>query len=157
MESFSFESVNQFLQAVGQDQAADKQQAMDCISDVLKQDNAIAVPLVLGEMLDKFFDKYGDAPLKAISLYVLSMWIDVHTSVIKDNCSEGEIDNAMLATSDMTKLSTAFVLMQQVGIFGEDDEWTNLILKQSAEKLVNDCKNKGIKVGDYLKSIKEEE
>lgn len=156
MDNFSFDSVDQFLEAVKTDQASDKKEAMECISSVLNQENTIAVPLVMGEMIDEFVENYGDVSLKAISLYVLSLWMDVHANVIKDNCSEGAFDNAMLATSDMAKISTAFCIIQQLGIFGEEDDWKYLILKQSADKLVDDCKKKGIKVGDFLNDISEQ-
>lgn len=133
--TFSSDSVDGFLKAVREAKAS-KRQAVDAgLSDQLSDPDCIGVPADFSRTVDGLIERYGDEALRSIALWAIGRWTQIHQRILQERIITGDLQATALTSGDLTRLSAALRLVSEVGSFGGDDQWREM-LKESLGQAV---------------------
>lgn len=140
---FSFDSVGKFLQQVQGAKAKKKQVVEDALEPLLSDPDTFAISPVIGKLVDKEVEGYGDEALRQICIVVLGKWIDFHRGFLEEHVQNDAVPEALLTMRDVSILTTAIKLLEQVGSFGGDDDYRQAMHKQINQAVLEQIEEMG--------------
>ena len=138
-----FSSVGDFLrQAASAKQ--DKRNVIDeGLAPFLEDPATIGVPPSLSEALEALLEEFGDEAYRQAALFCTGRWHRIHTEVLQEHIDNDGMSEALLTMSDLSKLSTVLLLLEQVGSFGGDDQWRKMLRKIVGQSLLEHLEEEG--------------
>lgn len=128
--NFSFDSVGDFFRKT-QEAKAGKRAAIDeGLSPLLTDPSTFAIAPDAADLLEKSLERYGDEALKAMAIVAIGKWVELHGTWLEQHMLNGSIQEAVLTACDMTKLTQAVRLLEDVGSFGGDDDYRAAMRQQ---------------------------
>lgn len=141
--NFSFDSVGNFLRRA-QEAKADKRAAIDeGLSPLLTDPATFAIAPDAADLLEKSLERYGDEALKSMAIVALGKWVELHGTWLEQHMLNGSMQEAVLTACDMTKLTQAIRLMEEVGSFGGDDDYRKAIRGQINQAVLEKLEEEG--------------
>lgn len=143
-----FSSVNDFLKKASSAKNSDRKAIDDALGPMLDDPGTIGVSVELADVIDDYYEKYGDEAFKQIGMFCLGRWINVHAELIDNYKNTDSWSEAMVATADMARISSVLHILGSIGSFGGDEDWRNMLraiitqtviekMEESGESLYN--------------------
>ena len=143
-----FSSVGDFLRQAATAKQDKRQAIDDHLVPFMEDPGTVGVPPELGASIETLLEAYGDETYRQIALFCLGKWHQTHCSVLQqhiENDGTSEMLSEMLMVmSDISKLSTVLMIMEQVGSFGGDDDWRKMLRTIVGQSVLETIEEKGI-------------
>ena len=146
----SFNSVNDFLRAARAAKKDDETSIQRRLSEVLDDASTFAVPPDFLEIIEEYLEEYGDEALRAIAMFCLGKWTQIHQDMLQQHLSHGAIESALWTMNDLSKLSFILQGVADLGSFGGDDQWREMIKKTVGQAVMEHCEEQQISPRDLL-------
>lgn len=146
----AFNSVNDFLKAARAAKAEDKSSIHDRLDAILDDASTFAVPPDMLEILEEYLKDYGDESLKAIAMFCLGKWIQLHQDMLQDHIAHGSMECALWTMNDLAKLSFILQGIADLGSFTGDDKWKEMIKATVGQAVMEHCEERQISPDDLL-------
>jgi hypothetical protein len=114
--------------------------------------STIGVTPELGEIIEKLVESHGDEVYRQISIFCLGKWLDVHSEIAHEHFANQTLPELVATTSDAARLSTALQVMEQVGSFGGDQSWREMLCSKVADTVLADFEKRGIDPSSIFKN-----
>jgi len=150
MADFSFDNVGDFLHAVNSVKARDMETISSKLSAVLDDRSTVSVPPSLSLAIEGLLETYGDETFRAIAMFCLGKWIEMHSGIMEDHLITGDMEAALWAMNDISRLSMALRTIDETGSFGGDDDWRAMVKAKVASAVLDSCEERGINPEDFL-------
>ena len=139
-----FSSVGDFLrQAASAKQ--DKRQAIDDRLEPFMEDpSTVGIPPELATAIETLLEAHGDETYRQIALFCLGKWHQTHCEVLQQHIENDGTSEMLMVMSDISKLSTVLMIMEQVGSFGGDDDWRKMLRAIIGQSVLETIEEKGI-------------
>jgi len=148
--NFSFDSVGNFLRKT-QEAKASKRAAIDeGLSPLLTDPSTFAIAPDAADLLEKSLERYGDEALKAMAIVALGKWVELHGTWLEQHMLNGAMQEAVLTACDMSKLTQAVRLMEDVGSFGGDDDYRAAMREQINQAVLERLEETGEEPSDIF-------
>lgn len=146
----SFNSVDDFLRAARAAKKEDETSIHEKLSVILDDAATFAVPPDFLEIIEEYLEDYGDEALKAISMFCLGKWIQVHQDMLQQHIAHDSMESALWTMNDLSKLSFLLQGIADLGSFGGDDQWKEMIKKTVGQAVMEHCEERNISPRDLL-------
>lgn len=142
--SMDFSSVGDFLRKAATAKE-DKRAAIDeRLSPLLEDPSTIGIPPEVSDMLESLTERYGDETYRQVALFCLGKWHNIHTDHLQQHVLNGGVNESLITMSDVSKLSTIIMLLDQVASFGGDEQWRTMIKELVGQKLLEHLEEQDI-------------
>lgn len=139
-----FSSVGDFLRKAATAKQ-DKRKAIDeGLVPFLEDPATIGVPPSLANALEELLEQYGDEAYRQTALFCIGKWHSAHTEILQEHVDNDGMSEALLTMSDLSKLSTILLLLEQVGSFGGDEQWRKMLRKVVGQSVLEHLEEEGI-------------
>jgi hypothetical protein len=147
---FPFNSPSSLIRAAqaaknGQREAIDQE-----ISPLLDDPHTFAVPPDLLATIEGLEENYGDEALKQLSMFCLGRWCTIHTEILQEHCATGDIAAAAYTMGDIAIIKQSLQMVSNIGSFGGDDDWREMIKKEVGQAVLEACEDRGITPKDFF-------
>ena len=148
--NFSFDSVGDFFRKT-REAKADKRAAIDeGLSPLLTDPSTFAIAPDAADLLEKSLERYGDEALKAMAIVALGKWVELHGTWLEQHMLNGSVQEAVLTACDMTKLTQAVRLLEDVGSFGGDDDYRAAMRQQINQAVLERLEETGEEPSEFF-------
>lgn len=138
-----FSSVGDFLRKAASAKQ-DKRKVIDeNLAPFLEDPATIGIPPDLSECLEALMEEHGDETLRQVALFCIGKWHRVHAEILQQHIENDGISEALLTMSDLSKLSTVLMLLEQVGSFGGDEDWRKMLRHIVGQTLLEHLEEEG--------------
>lgn len=99
----------------------------------------VGIPPELAASIETLLEAHGDEAYRQIALFCIGKWHKIHCEVLQQHIENDGISEMLMVMSDISKLSTVLMVLEQVGSFGGDDDWRKcyaLLLVSQSWKLL---------------------
>jgi hypothetical protein len=145
-----FNSVNDFLAAAKAAKKEDRASIQEKLSMLLDDASTFAVPPDFLDIIEEFLEDYGDEALKAISMFCLGKWIQIHQDMLQQHIAHNSMESALWTMNDLSKLSFILQGIADLGSFGGDDGWRQMIKETVSQAVLEHCEENQISPQDVL-------
>jgi hypothetical protein len=139
-----FSSVGDFLRKA----ATAKQDARQAIDDklvpFLENPSTVGIPPTLNGSIDTLLETYGDETYRQIALFCIGKWHQAHCEILQQYIENDGTSEMLMVMSDISKLSTVLMLLDQVGSFGGADDWRKMLRTIVGQSVLETIEEKGI-------------
>lgn len=139
-----FSSVGDFLRKA----ATAKQDARQAIDDklipFLENPSTVGIPPTLNDSIDTLLETYGDETYRQIALFCIGKWHQAHCEILQQHIENDGTSEMLMTMSDISKLSTVLMLLDQVGSFGGADDWRKMLRTIVGQSMLETIEEKGI-------------
>jgi hypothetical protein len=139
-----FSSVGDFLRKA----ATAKQDARQAIDDklvpFLENPSTAGIPPTLNGSIDTLLETYGDETYRQIALFCIGKWHQAHCEILQQHIENDGTSEMLMVMSDISKLSTVLMLLDQVGSFGGADDWRKMLRTIVGQSVLETIEEKGI-------------
>ena len=143
-----FSSVGDFLRQAATAKQDKRQAIDDHLVPFMEDPGTVGVPPELGASIETLLEAYGDETYRQIALFCLGKWHQTHCSVlqqhIENDGTSQMLSEMLMVMSDISKLSTVLMIMEQVGSFGGDDDWRKMLRTIVGQSVLETIEEKGI-------------
>lgn len=150
MDNSPFSSVNQFLEAAKAAKEPARQQVERIMADAVNDPGAFSVPPNMLPTINGLLETYGDESLKNIGMFCIARWLEVHQERLDEWCSMDDMQGALWTMNDISKLATALQIISDIGSFGGDDQWKEMIAKEVSKTMYETLEEQG-KLDDFIR------
>jgi hypothetical protein len=150
MADFSFGSVGDFLKAVNSAKAHDRQTVSDRLATILDDQNTVSVPPSMSFAIDDLQERHGDETFRSIAMFCLGKWMETHHEIMQQHLEHGDMEAALWAMNDISKLSLVLRTIDETGSFGGDDSWRKMVKETVTSAVLDSCAERGISPEDVL-------
>ncbi len=148
--NFSFDSVGNFLRQAKEAKASKRAEIDKGLSPLLADPSTFAIAPDAADLLEKSLERYGDEALKATAIVALGKWVELHGTWLEQHMLNGSIQEAVLTACDMTKLTQAVRLLEDVGSFGGDDDYRAAVREQINQAVLERLEETGEEPSDIF-------
>jgi hypothetical protein len=148
--NFSFDSVGNFLRQAKEAKVSKRAAIDEGLSPLLADPSTFAIAPDAADLLEKSLERYGDEALKAMAIVALGKWVELHGTWLEQHMLNGSIQEAVLTACDMTKLTQAIRLMEDVGSFGGDDDYRAAVREQINQAVLERLEETGEEPSDIF-------
>jgi hypothetical protein len=145
-----FSSVGDFLRKAAIAKQDSRKVIDEGLAPFLEDPATIGVPPDLSEKLEELMEEYGDEALRQVALFCTGKWHRVHTEILQEHIDNEGTSEALLTMSDLSKLSTILMLLEQVGSFGGDDQWRKMLRQIVGQSLLEHLEEEGIPPSSFF-------
>jgi len=148
-----FSSVNDFLRKAASVKNDELQAVDNGLIPFLDDPSVVGVTKELSESIEELFQNYGDEAFRQIALFCLGKWLALHSETVDDRTITESWSEALHVMNDIGKLSTAMQIIEQIGSFGGDDKWREMLRKIVSKSIVEEVEEgnkRAKKLKDYL-------
>ena len=139
-----FSSVADFLRQAATAKQ-DKRQAIDDQLIPFMEDPAtVGIPPDLATAIETLLETYGDETYRQIALFCLGKWHQTHCGILQQHIENDGTSEMLMVMSDISKLSTVLMVLEQVGSFGGDDDWRKMLRTIVGQSVLETIEEKGI-------------
>jgi hypothetical protein len=139
-----FSSVGDFLRQAATAKQ-DKRQAIDDHLEPFMEDPAtVGIPPDLATAIETLLETYGDETYRQIALFCLGKWHQTHCGILQQHIENDGTSEMLMVMSDISKLSTVLMVLEQVGSFGGDDDWRKMLRAIVGQSVLETIEEKGI-------------
>jgi uncharacterized protein YjeT (DUF2065 family) len=147
-----FGSVDDFLRKATNAKKVERDVIDEELSDMLDDPAVIGIPPELAKTLEGMLEKYGDESLRQVGMFCLGKWMHVHNQTIQSHVVTESWPEALLTMNDVSKLSTALRIVEEVGSFGGSEQWTKMLKALVGQAVMESCEDKGIDIFSFFKT-----
>lgn len=134
MESFS--SVDDFIKKAQAVRSDRKDNIAASISPHLHEHGTVGIPPFLATTIDQLFFAHGDETYRQIALFALGKWFETHTSLVEEMFANDQLMEGCSSLMDATRISDALHLVSELGSFGGDDSWKQMLQETISEAIL---------------------
>jgi len=138
-----FSSVGDFLRKTATAKQNKRKVIDEGLEPFLEDPATIGVPPSLANALEELLEQFGDEAYRQAALFCTGKWHRIHTEVLEQHVENNGMAEALLTMSDISKLSTVLLLLEQVGSFGGDEQWRKMLRKIVGQSLLEHLEEEG--------------
>jgi hypothetical protein len=131
-----FTSVEAFLESARQAKATRLESVADHLAPVIDDPHAFSVPPDLLSPIEDLTERYGDEALKAIAMFCLGSWHNIHQDMLQQHIAHGNNESALWTMGDAAKLSLLMQGIMDLGSFSGDEQWKAMLKKATAQTVI---------------------
>jgi hypothetical protein len=145
-----FGSVDDFLRKAANAKKNERDVIDEELGDMLGNPAVIGVPPELAIALEGMLEKYGDECFRQVGMFCLGKWISIHNETLQSHIQTDGWQEALLTMNDVSKLSTALRIVEEVGSFGGSEQWTKMLKKLVGQAVMENCEERGIDIFSFF-------
>lgn len=134
MEAFS--SVDDFIKKAQAVRSDRKNNIAASISPHLDEHGTVGIPPSLAKTIDQLVFTHGDEAYRQIALFALGKWFETHTSLVEEMFVNDQLMEGCSCLMDATRISDALHLIAELGSFGGDDSWKEMLQETISEAIL---------------------
>ena len=138
-----FSSVNDFLNQAASVKRNERSAIADGLSPFIDSPSTIGVPPTLLETIETMEEKYGDEALKQVGLFCLMRWLEIHAGTLEEHQNNESWPEALHTMADLSNLSTSIRTIEQIGSFGGDDDWRQMLREIVTQAVMEQMEESG--------------
>jgi len=138
-----FSSVGDFLRKTATAKQNKRKVIDEGLEPFLGDPATIGVPPSLANALEELLEQFGDEAYRQAALFCTGKWHHIHTEVLEQHVENNGMAEALLTMSDISKLSTVLLLLEQVGSFGGDEQWRKMLRKIVGQSILEHLEEEG--------------
>lgn len=147
----SFNSVNDFLKAARSAKQQTESLISEELSPMLDDKHTVAVTPELFTLIDELQNLYGDETLRAIIMFCIGKWINVHRERLEDYLHLGNVGAGLWVMNDLSKLHLFLSSLDEIRSFDGDEEWRKMIKEVVSKAVMETCEERGISFQQLFK------
>ena len=147
-----FGSVDDFLRKATSAKKDERDVIDEEIGNMLGNPAVIGVPPELAMVLEDMLEKYGDECFRQVGMFCLGKWLSIHNKNIQAHIQTEGWQEALLTMNDVSKLSTALRIVEEVGSFGGSEEWTKMLKRLVGQAVMENCEERGIDIFSFFEN-----
>jgi hypothetical protein len=149
---FPFDSPSSLIRAAqaaktGQREAIDQE-----ISPLLDDPHTFSVPPSLLHTIEALEENYGDEALKQLAMFCLGRWCAIHTDILNEHATTGDLTAAVYTMGDITMIKQALEAVASIGSFAGDEDWRAMIKEEVGQAVLEACEDRGITPEDFFQN-----
>jgi hypothetical protein len=133
-----FSTVDDFLRKAEAAKTPKREAIADGLHDHLMDPGTVAVPPALHDVIESYVHRYGDEAYRQIGLYALGKWFAMHTKLVEEFLANDQIHEACACIMDASRISSAMHLLTDLGSFGGDDDWREMVEETMSQAILED-------------------
>lgn len=142
-EDAAFDSVGSFLKHVQLAKSSSYQTVSDQLEPFMTDPSAFAIDPRMGQFIDDEVESYGDEALKQLTIVALGKWLEFHQGFLQEHMDNGAVPEALLTMRDISTLTAAIRLIEEVGSFGGDEDYRKAKHKQISQAVLENIEESG--------------
>jgi hypothetical protein len=139
-----FSSVGDFLRQAATAKQDKRQAIDDRLTPFMEDPGTVGIPPVLATSIEALLEAHGDETYRQIALFCLGKWHQIHCEVLQQHIENDGTSEMLMVMSDISKLSTVLMVLDQVGSFGGDDDWRKMLRTIVGQSVLETIEEKGI-------------
>ena len=147
-----FGSVDDFLRKATNAKKVERDVIDEELSDMLDNPAVFGIPPELAKTLEGMLEQYGDESLRQVGMFCIGKWMHIHNETIQAHVEAEGWPEALLTMNDVSKLSTALRIIEEVGSFGGGEQWTKMLKALVGQAVLESCEDKGIDIFSFFKN-----
>jgi uncharacterized protein YjeT (DUF2065 family) len=147
-----FGSVDDFLRKVTSAKKVERDVIDEGLGDMLDNPAVFGIPPELAKTLEGMLEEYGDEALRQVGMFCLGKWMHIHNETIQAHIQTEGWQEALLTMNDVSKLSTALRIIEEVGSFGGGEQWTKMLKQLVGQAVMENCEERGIDIFSFFKN-----
>jgi predicted secreted protein len=88
-------------------------------------------------------EKHGDEALKQVGLFCLMRWLEIHAGTLEEHQNNESWPEALHTMADLSNLSTSIRTIEQIGSFGGDDDWRQMLREIVTQAVMEQMEESG--------------
>jgi hypothetical protein len=145
-----FSSVDDFLRKATNAKKDERDLIDQELHGMMVDPGIVGIPPSLAETLENLFETYGDEALRQVGMFCLGKWMSVHNKTLEAHIQMEDFQNSLLTMADVSKLSTALRIVEEVGSFGGTEQWTAMLKKLVGQAVMENCEDRGIDIFSFF-------
>jgi hypothetical protein len=147
-----FGSVDDFLRKATNAKKIERDVIDEELGDMLDNPAVFGIPPELAKTLEGMLEKYGDEALRQVGIFCLGKWMHIHNATIQAHVEAEGWPEALITMNDVSKLSTALRIIEEVGSFGGEEQWTTMLKALVGQAVMENCEERGIDIFSFFKN-----
>lgn len=139
-----FSSVGDFLRKAGAAKDDKRQAIDDHLMPFMEDRNTVGIPPDLAVSIEALLDAYGDETYRQVAMFCIGKWHQKHCEILQQHVENDGISEGLMVMSDVSKLSTVLMILEQVGSFGGDDDWRKMLRTIVGQSVLEAIEEKGV-------------
>ena len=139
-----FQSVGDFLRKATSAKNDDRQRISEEIAPTLEDPDVIGIPPELLQSIDELMVSHGDEAIRQTALFCLARWMQIHSEFLEQHQLTESMEEALLTATDMTRLCVAMEIISNIGSFGGDDSWRQMLNETITQEILEASEEDGI-------------
>ena len=145
-----FGSVDDFLRKATNAKKVERDVIDEELSDMLDNPAVFGIPPELAKTLEGMLEQHGDESLRQVGMFCIGKWMHIHNQTIQAHVEAEGWPEALLTMNDVSKLSTALRIIEEVGSFGGSEQWTKMLKALVGQAVLESCEDKGIDIFSFF-------
>jgi len=132
----AFSSVDDFIKKAQAVRSDRKDNIAASISPHLNEHGTVGIPPSLAKSIDELFFTHGDETYRQIALFALGKWFETHTGLVEEMFANDQLMEGCSCLMDATRISDSLHLVSELGSFGGDDSWKQMLQETISEAIL---------------------
>ena len=138
-----FQSVGDFLRQAASAKQDHRKVIDENLAPFLDDPATTGIPSSLSKKIEELLEQHGDETYRQIAIFCIGKWQLVHTETLQQYVDNDRISEALLVTSDLSKLISVLQMLEQVGSFGSDETWRKMLRKMVGQSILETIEEHG--------------
>jgi hypothetical protein len=147
-----FSSVDDFLRKATNAKKNEKDLIDDELHGMLSDPSTVGVPPELAKTIGGLYKEYGDEALRQVGMFALGKWMHLHNETIQSHIEHGGWQESLLVMNDISRLSAALRMVEEIGSFSGTEQWTKMLKKAVGQAVMENCEDQGIDIFSFFNS-----
>jgi len=145
-----FNSVDDFLRKANNAKKGERDFIDEELHEMMIDPSIVGIPPSLAKTLEDLLEKYGDEALRQVGMFCLGKWMHIHNKTLQAHIQAEGWQESLLTMGDVSKLSTALRIVEEIGSFGGSEQWTKMLKKLVGQAVMENCEEQGIDIFSFF-------